>query len=82
MLTQRRYVVRLYGKSRFFAGILEDARTGAETPFHGARELISLLRTPGVPSSTSLLPTDGLSNSDRVGGKRKSKHSIRKEDKA
>lgn len=82
MLTQRRYVVRLYGKGRFLAGILEDARTGAEKPFNGARELVSLLRTPGVPSSASLQPKGDLPNPDLVASNRKLKHSIRKEDKS
>jgi hypothetical protein len=82
MPTQRRYVVRLYEKGRYLAGILEDARTGAENPFNGARELVSLLRTPPVPSSASLQPRGELHNAEILEGKRQSKRRIRKERKA
>ena len=82
MPTQQRYVVRLYGKGRFLAGILEDARTGAEKPFKGARELVSLLRTRRVPASSSLQPKGGLPNTEFFDGDRKSRRRIQKEDKA
>lgn len=74
MLTPRRYVVRIYGggNSRL-AGILEDARTGAEIHFNGARELVSLLRSPDIPSSTSLQPRGNLPKSRSLDGKQRPK---------
>ncbi len=82
MPTHQRSVVLLYGKGRYLAVILKHARTGAEKPFKGARELVSLLRMRRVPSSSSLQPKGGLPNTEFFDGDRKSRRRIRKEDKA
>jgi len=73
MQTQRRYVIRICRKGRFLAGILENAHTGAESPFNGARELVSLLCAPDAPSSETLQPKGGLRKSGFVDGRQRPK---------
>ena len=46
----RRYMIRLRCDGRKLAGVLEDARTGAESPFGSAGELVSLLCNSGLSS--------------------------------
>jgi hypothetical protein len=81
VLTQRRYVVRLYRKGRSLGGILEDAHTGIEKPFNGARELVSLLRKSRVTSSQSTLPRGNSSITDPRGDARQPKRRVKKENR-
>ena len=55
MQTARRYVIRLRSNARRLAGVLEDARTGAENPFKNAWEFVSLLYYFSTTSSDSVL---------------------------
>lgn len=57
----RRFVVRLSCEGRKLAGVLEDARTGTESPFASSRELVSLLARFGSVSVRNGPPQGGLS---------------------
>jgi len=82
MLLSRRFLVRIYSKDRnCLSGILEDARTGRETSFRNARELISLLQSNGSDSSTSPLP-GGKSPERTLRRDTRQRRRHRKEDKA
>lgn len=60
----RRFVVRLRCEGRKLAGVLEDARTGAESPFANSRELVSLLVRLGSVSFRTGPPRGGLSTTN------------------
>jgi hypothetical protein len=59
----RSYVVRVYRRTaRWFAGYVEDVRSGQKRPFNSAQELWSAIGGPQRPAST---PTNRTSNTSR-----------------
>jgi len=80
MTAQRRYIVRLQEGDRV-AGVLENARTGAETPFRNARQLLSLLSDRRPLSSEAALPARSPSVNKPRGEPRRSRRTIDPEEK-